>query len=88
MGGFSVWHWIIVLFVLGIPAAIIGLVIWLVARATRRPGASGSPGSPTIVAGASPTTQSRLQELANLKSSSLITESEYEERRSAILQGV
>ncbi|MGY0561351.1 SHOCT domain-containing protein [Luteimonas sp. A277] len=89
MGGFSLWHWIIVLFVLGILAAIIGLIIWLIVRVTRRPHAATAPSTPPAIATASSlTVESRLQELANLKSKGLITDSEYEERRSAILQSV
>ena len=89
MGSFSLWHWAIVLFALAIPAAIIGLVIWFIVRASRRPGGVTSPAAaPPGAASARPSAESRLQELAGLKSQGLITDSEYENRRSAILEGV
>lgn len=37
MGSFSLWHWIIVLVVLGIPAVIIGLIVLLSTHAKRKP---------------------------------------------------
>lgn len=89
MGSFSLWHWVIVLFVLGIPAAIIGLLIWLIVRVSRRSKVVATPGTqPAPAVSSPPPVESRLQELANLKSKGLITDAEYEERRSAILQGV
>ena len=36
MGSFSVWHWLIVLCVIGIPAVIVGLIIWFVSRASKK----------------------------------------------------
>lgn len=73
MGSFSVWHWLILLCVLGIPAVIVGLIIWFVSRASKR---RQLP------------TEDRLRELSSLKSKGLISEDEYERQRSAILLSV
>lgn len=37
MGGFSIFHWIIVLFVLGACAAAVGLIVWLAVRSSKPP---------------------------------------------------
>jgi hypothetical protein len=73
MTSLSLWHWIIVLLMLGIPAIFLGLLIWFIVRAATKSGR---------------TTESRLQELANLKSKGLVSEAEYEQQRSSIVQGV
>jgi hypothetical protein len=86
MGGFSLWHWIIVLFILVIPATIIGL-IWLSVRALKRPVTQASASAP-ITQSPAPAVEFRLQELANLKSKGLITDSEYEQQRLTILRAV
>jgi len=83
MGSFSIWHGIIML---AIPAGI-GLVIWLIVRAVRKPAVPAGP----IPASGSPTQSSaeaRLRELASLRSKDLITESEYEEQRSEVLRSL
>lgn len=86
MGSFSIWHWIIVLIIFSIPVGI-GLVIWLIVRAARKPAA---PSRSTVPASASlqPSAEARLQELASLRSKDLITDSEYEQQRSAVLRSV
>ncbi|NZA27800.1 SHOCT domain-containing protein [Luteimonas sp. SJ-92] len=89
MGSFDVWHWIVLLFILGVPAAIIGLIVWLVVRASRRPvSAAGAAAPPVGPAGSPSSAESRLQELASLRARGLITESEYGQRRTAILDGI
>lgn len=35
MGSFSILHWILVLFVLVVPAVIVGLIIWFANRASK-----------------------------------------------------
>lgn len=86
MGSFSIWHWIIVLIVLSIPIGI-GLVIWLIVRATKK---TAVPSIPPAHVSTSPqsSAEARLQELASLRSKDLITDSEYEEKRSAVLRSV
>ncbi|OOX16360.1 hypothetical protein Xazr_14410 [Xanthomonas campestris pv. azadirachtae] len=86
MGSFSIWHWIIVLIVLSIPVGI-GLVIWLIVRAARKPAVSSRSTIP-VSASPQPSAEARLQELASLRSKDLITESEYEQQRSAVLRSV
>ena len=89
MGSFSLWHWIIVLFILGIPAAIIGLIVWLLVRASKRPVAPASVAAPPpLPASARSSVESRLQELTDLKDKGLITDTEYEQQRASILRGV
>ena len=86
MGSFSLWHWIIVLVIFSVPVGI-GMAIWLFVRAARKPAA---PSRPTVPASASPgpSAETRLQELACLRSKDLITDSEYEQQRSAVLRSV
>lgn len=76
MGGFSIWHWIILLLALAIPATLVGLVIWLAVRASGR-SARAATQAPAVP----PSTAARLQELAALKSQELITEAEQERKR-------
>jgi cytoskeletal protein RodZ len=84
MGSFSIWHWIIVLVFLSLPL-VIGLVVWLIIRAVRK----NAPAPPSSVPSGSNTsrgsTESRLQQLADLKAKGLITQAEYERQRSAII---
>lgn len=88
MGSFSIWHWIIVLIIPGF-FVLIGLIIWLIVRASRdRPLVANLAPPQTIAASSRASTESRLQELASLKSKGLITDSEYEQQRSAILSSV
>lgn len=86
MGSFSIWHWVIVLVVLCIPLGI-GLVIWLIVRAARRPVSPTSSAVP-FSAAPQPSAEARLQELASLRAKGLITESEHEEQRSEVLRSV
>lgn len=88
MGGLSIWHWIILLAMLAILAIAVG-VVWFAVHLHRRTAAkTPSALSQAIPAPISPTTESRLLHLADLRSKGLITDSEYEQQRSAILKGV
>ena len=88
MGSFSIWHWIIVLFILAIPVAI-GLIIWLIARVSKKPSAATrSTAPPAIADSPHSSAEARLQELASLRAKGLITDSEHEQQRSAILRDV
>lgn len=88
MGSFSIWHWIVVLFIVGIPGAI-GLIVWLVVRASKRPVAPASVAAPPpLPASASSSVESRLQELTDLKDKGLITDTEYEQQRALILHSI
>jgi hypothetical protein len=87
MAHLSAWHWIIVLFIAGIPIAVLGLIAWLVVRASRRPVAPATTAAPPP-ASHRPSAESRLQELNDLKEKQLITDAEYEQQRASILRGV
>lgn len=88
MGIFSIWHWIILIFLLVIPACI-GIVIWLVLRAVKKPApVSESTFPPAMPAATDSSAEARLQELASLRSKGLITDSDFEQKRSAILRSV
>jgi cytochrome c-type biogenesis protein CcmH/NrfG len=69
-------HLIVLLLVVGILAAVVGFVVWLLARA-----------SPSV-AKSSATTELRLRELSNLKAKGLITDGEFERQRAAIMGNV
>lgn len=94
MGGFSIWHWIIMLFVLGAFAGVAGLIVWLAVRSSRPPKAPPAPHAPPAMPDPPPTPvassvgstiESRLRELDGLKAKGLVTDAEYEQRRAAIL---
>ena len=89
MGGLSIWHLIILLVMIAILAITVG-VIWFATRYFHRRSAArtSSALSQTIPAPTPSTTESRLQHLADLRSKGLITDSEYEQQRSAILKGI
>ncbi|GEM_PF-686869 len=85
MGGFSIWHWLIVLVLLGGAALMIGLVIWLARRASRP--AQVQTVMPSVSAQAA-SVESRLRELDMLKEKGLITDAEYTSRRADILRAI
>ena len=87
MGGFSLWHWIIMLVIIGIPALLVGVVIWLIARCSRRSGNAAAT-THTIPSSASQPVASRLQELAKLNSAGLLTDTEFERKRAEILESL
>lgn len=84
MGGFSIWHWIILLLALGIPTALVGLAIRLAVRASGKSAHATTP-APSMPPPPFSSTGARLQELATLKSQGLISEAEYEQKRTALL---
>lgn len=44
MGGFSVWHWLIALCFLAVPAGLLALIVWLAVRGARKPPTPPSTG--------------------------------------------
>lgn len=91
MGGFSIWHWIIVLFVLGTCAGVVGLIVWLAVRTSRPPKAPPAMPDPRPTPIESPVEsaiESRLRELDGLKAKGLVSDAEYEQRRAAILDSL
>lgn len=86
MGGLSIWHLIVVLLLLAAAAGLVGLLVWLFGRSSRRAGiASGVTGSEPLDAA---TVESRLLQLDDLWGKGVITESEYEQQRSEIIKGI
>jgi hypothetical protein len=78
MGSSSIWHWLIILFVLGsMMLLVVGAIVWMVRASARRGGTTGNTGTRTAA--------ERLAELGSLRARNLITEAEYSERRKAIL---
>jgi len=84
MGGFGIWHWVILLLAAGIAVSVVGLLIRLVARAARRPGPL--PPASWITATAPPSTAARLQEPTALCSHGLVSDARYEHSRTALLR--
>ncbi|NHF65229.1 twin-arginine translocase TatA/TatE family subunit [Xanthomonas hortorum] len=82
MGGFSIWHWIIVLFFFFSIAAVISLIVWVAKRASRKSTIA------TTGSAVPKTAQSRLLELDTLRSQQLITDAEYHQRRTHILSEI
>ncbi|MCI2260354.1 MULTISPECIES: SHOCT domain-containing protein [Xanthomonas] len=82
MGGFSIWHWLVLLVVLAFPL-LIAVVVWLAIRAQRRrPAAAPPPLPPTA------SVEQRLRALEQLKAQGLIDAAEYVRRREQILAAV
>lgn len=88
MGSFSVWHGIIVLFVVLIPAVFVAGIVWLaihLSRARRdKDGASG----PSALSALGVDVETRLARLGQLLAKGQITQEEYERQRAAIIAGV
>jgi predicted MFS family arabinose efflux permease len=76
MASFTIWHWVVVFFVIGIPAALIVAILWWAIRMSKK--------SATLPV----TVESRLEELFRLRSKDLISLAEYEQQRAAILNGI
>jgi uncharacterized membrane protein len=76
MAAFSVWHWLIVFLIIGIPAALIAAVLWWAMRMSKK----------AVVPPVS--AEARLEELFQLRSKGLISLAEYEQQRTAILTGI
>lgn len=74
MGMFSIWHWLILLFVFALLASVVGLVFWLAMRA------SNKPGNPVAMA------RTRLRQLEELKAEGLISNEEYARQRAVIVR--
>jgi len=87
MGGLSIWHLIIILMFLAATAGLVGLVVWISARSSRKrviQATSDDMGSESLVA----TVEARLLHLDDLWAKGVITESEYEQQRAAIIKRI
>ena len=89
MGGFSLWHWLVVLLIVAVPILAIALTVWLVVRLTKvsRP-TSHADGNPPALAPSPARAEQRLQELTSLRAKGLISDAEYEDRRNAVLSDI
>jgi cytochrome c-type biogenesis protein CcmH/NrfG len=77
MGGLSIWHWLVVLVFLGVPAILVTLLV-LFMRRRQRAAASAPVG----------TTEARLARLDALRAQGLITQEEFDQQRAAVIRGL
>ncbi len=89
MGSFSLWHWLVLVLIVFVPAMLIGLAIWLAVRLSRRRAhrLERQPGG-RPVPGEVPEAGDRLRRLQDLKEQGLVSSTEYEMKRSQILDQV
>lgn len=88
MGSFSIWHWLILLLLLAVPAVLIGGLVWLIVHLSRRKSTS-VPHAPSVPAGTLPESEDvRLRKLHTLLEQGHITRDVYERQRAAIISGV
>ena len=85
MGGFSIWHWLVVLVIFG--GLAVGFV-WLVVSMSRRKPASSSNARVSTGASSLGDADNRLKKLNELRAQGLIKESEYQKQRASIIAGV
>jgi len=88
MGGLSIWHLIIILMFLAATAGLVGLVVWISARSSRKrviQATSDDMGSESSLVA---TVEARLLHLDDLWAKGVITESEYEQQRAAIIKRI
>jgi predicted MFS family arabinose efflux permease len=76
MASFTIWHWLVIFFIIAIPAALIVAVLWWAMRMSKKTAVQ-----PVTV-------EARLEELFRLRSKDLISLAEYEQQRAAILNGI
>lgn len=82
MGSFSIWHWLIIFFVIGVPFAVLGVIVWLIIRASKK------TALPAIRIASALTPEARLEELFLLRTKGLISLAEYEQQRAVILDNI
>lgn len=80
MGGFSIWHFVILLVVLAVPVVVFAAV-WLAMRRNRRTQAAQHAAAPPQA----PSVEARLRALEALRAQGLVDQAEYERRRQQIL---
>ncbi|MBD7922927.1 SHOCT domain-containing protein [Xanthomonas sp. CFBP 8703] len=83
MGGFSIWHFVILFVVLALPVLVFAAV-WLAMRRDQRAQASQRAASPPPLPPAA-SVEARLRALEALRAQGLIDQAEYERRRQQIL---
>ncbi|MDH5833282.1 SHOCT domain-containing protein [Luteimonas kalidii] len=88
MGSFSIWHWTILLLLVTVPALLIGGLVWLIVRVSRRRRGTPSQLPSTATGTASERTDDRLNRLHALFEQGQITREEYERQRASIISSV
>ena len=89
MGSFSLWHWIIVSLMIVVPALVVGLIIWLIVRLSKRKAAPlGERIDPVMTPNTASKPDVRLRQLQDLKERGLVSHTEYERKRAQILDQV
>ena len=89
MGGFSLWHWIILFLMIAVPALVVGLIVWLIVRLSRRKATTLSERiDPAMTSSTASHPDVRLRQLQDLKEQGLVSHTEYEEKRAQILDQV
>ena len=81
MDSLSIWHWLVLLIFLVVPLLLVGGLVWLIVRLSRRSAPTNPPGH---LAGA----DIRLSQLDGLLAQGHITRDEYDRQRAAIISGV
>lgn len=79
MGGFSIWHFVILLVVLAVPVLVFAAV-WLAMRRNQRAQAARH-----VATSPPPSVEERLRALEALRAQGLVDQAEYERRRQQIL---
>lgn len=89
MGSFSLWHWLVLVLIVFVPAMVIGLAVWVAVRLSRRrvPHPARQPGAGST-SGAASEAGDRLRHLQDLREQGSISSAEYEMKRSQILDQV
>jgi hypothetical protein len=80
MGGFSVWHWVVVFGGILVPAAIVAGIVWLTVRLSR-----SAKAAPALPGGS---VEGRLAALDDLRARGQISEDEHRSQRAAIIAGI
>lgn len=88
MGGLSVWHLIIALMFLAATVGAVGLLVWLFARSSKRSATEAVSEDSGAESPVLATVESRLLHLDDLWAKGVITESEYEQQRAAIIKRI
>jgi len=89
MGSFSLWHWAVLFLMIVVPGLVIGLVIWLIVRLSRRQAPpKGERIEPVVTSNTASKADARLRQLQDLKEQGLISHPEYEKKRAQILDQV
>lgn len=84
MGGFSIWHFVVLFVVLGLPV-LVGVLVWLVIRSNRRAETARRAATPPPPLPPAASVETRLRALEALRAQGLVDQAEYERRRQQIL---